>query len=457
MCTTRNKHLAVAFFLCLLPFAGLAQTPEQLVKDYVRLLNDCLDGYYDDEIQLFQSIFCNNGNDACIMDKLVYEFNSRHDFLDPPNYVSMFDEKESRDKNGQREYVIKVELKETYIKAQSENKSEIIAKLFFSGGSNKLRNFTTISIFVIENGKINRIMPDFDGIKDLDKGGTGMPKPQQQVAIKDTKPTNDNVPLPKNNQTNKPSNTTPSKSQTVQYHFTSTPDYASVYVDGRYIGMTSTSMALVPGTHSIKVTRWRCKDYQKQMLLTDYNTDIHIRLKQLLNRKFEFYIEGNYCSMALPSAGATIGGYLGNFNMEASYYLPFDKSEDIYWCDDINMPYKTIYTPNIAASAKIGWGIPVGTRLRITPQVGANFCSLKEDNDGNKEDKTFANQANVIDIIGSVRFSFAIVKHLGISVTPEYLYMFKTSEGYEVLKDVSPKIQDWSDGLNLKLGLVLFF
>ncbi len=266
-----------------------------------------------------------------------------------------------------------------------------------------------------------------------------------------------------NNQANNSNNATnikPAKENGIPFKFTCSEGSSSIYIDGIYVGSTPLTKYVEPGTHTIKAEhrkKSRYKPFEKQMLLTDNNTDIHIRLKQLLNRKFEFYIEGNYCSMALPSAGATIGGYLGNFNMEASYYLPFDKSEDIYWCDDINMPYKTIYTPDIAASAKIGWGIPVGTRLRITPQAGANFCSLKEDNDGNKEDKTFANQANVIDIIGSVRFSFAVVKHLGISITPEYLYMFKTSEGYEVLKDVSPKIQDWSDGFNLKLGLVLFF
>lgn len=448
MFTTRSKILVMTVLLSALPFIGFAQTAgEQLVQDYVRLLNAWLGDPFTDKQNQFCAIFL---KESGIKDEIVQKFNSEDVFVAVPpiKYLSIFTERNKQQR-------IKVELIGKPIVDIQRN--EVVAKIKFSGGI----SLVTISNFWIKNKKIEGIvMNDREKTLMVQNHTENAPlEPHQQVAVQDNQPSKpkDNPSQNQQPKKNNSNNTTPSKPQTVQYRFTSSPSYTRIYIDGHYAGSTPLTESLVPGTHTIKAESWRCKDYQKQMTLTPYNTDIHIRLKQLLNRKFEFYIEGNYRTMALPSAGATIGGYLGNFNIEASYYLPLDKSEDIYWCNDIDMPYKTVYTPDVAASAKIGWGIPVGTRLRITPQAGANYCSLKEDNDGNKEDKTFANQANVINIIGSVRFSFAVVKHLGISVTPEYLYMFKTSEGYEVLKEVSPKIQDWTDGFNLKLGLVLFF
>ncbi|MBQ9213558.1 MAG: hypothetical protein IJ150_06430, partial [Bacteroidales bacterium] len=183
-------------------------------------------------------------------------------------------------------------------------------------------------------------------------------------------------------------------------------------------------------------------------------TDITIKQKRYLNRLFEFYLEGNYLMNGMTAYGATIGGFLGNFNLEASYYIPTDKVEDIYWCDNEMLPLKSNYTPEILASGKIGFGIRIGTRFRITPQAGAYYLTLKEEIDNNKE---IAPNTSGINLVGSLRCSFAVARHLKISVTPEYVKSFKASAGFEALRNVSPTIQNWSDGINLKFGLALFF
>lgn len=258
-------------------------------------------------------------------------------------------------------------------------------------------------------------------------------------------------------------------SQTADYRFTSTPNSATIYVNNNEIGETPITKTFTTGTYTIKATKPGYKDFEQQMHLSSSEPEVFVLLKKIYNYRDELYIEANLRAGAMTGMGLTFGGYKNDINVEIAYYHGFGKSEDIYWCDDVTWPRKCTYSPKSNLSLKGGYGIPLATRYRITPQTGIFYTRLANDVDKsfkpsssisstyfNKGSK-FASGASSTSLIIAARLSAAFNEQFAVSFTPEYLIGIKKSDGFEKLADVSSKIKKWSTGLNVKLGLVVFF
>ena len=170
-------------------------------------------------------------------------------------------------------------------------------------------------------------------------------------------------------------------------------------------------------------------------------------------RKNCFYIQAGYNVLGLSGLNVGIGGYISNINIEANYLMGFSNSENIYWNNPSGdtMPISSQYSP-MGFNLKLGYGIKLADRFRLTPQVGAQYVLLQE-----KSDKKVANNANAIALPIGVKIDFAIVNHLGIALEPSYNISINQSEGYKVLSDVSSKIKGYSDGFGLNISLFCNF
>ena len=243
-------------------------------------------------------------------------------------------------------------------------------------------------------------------------------------------------------------------SQVAVFQFTSSPDGVDITIDKQKEGATPFSKELTTGTYMIKASKSGYKDYSISMQLSSSEPTVHVNLKRIYNYKREFYLEGNARVGAFTSLGATMGGYINNFNLEGSYLVSSVKSETIFWGGDNIKPVESWYTPDIILSSKFGYGIPVSTRYRITPQIGFFFIKLKESVDG--EGVMYANGAYNASGLLSLRISAAIIDHVAISVSPEYALSINKSKGYKALSEISPEINKWGEGFNVKLGLTVF-
>ena len=240
-------------------------------------------------------------------------------------------------------------------------------------------------------------------------------------------------------------------SQVAVYRFTSTPAGANIIIDRQNIGSSPCSRELTSGSYQIKATKPGYKDFNKRMQLNSSDPMVNITLKKIYNYKNEIYIEGNVRNGSLVSIGGTLGAYVSNLNLEASILTSSTESEIIYWSGNNSQPYPCNYKPYLNVSGKVGYGVSVGTRIRITPQTGINFIKLKE-----SAGAAYADGAYAISGLASVRLSAAIINHLAISVSPEYDFGLYKSKGYTALSDVSPKIWDWCSGFFIKYGLTIF-
>ena len=177
-------------------------------------------------------------------------------------------------------------------------------------------------------------------------------------------------------------------------------------------------------------------------------------MSKIYNYKDEFYAELGIRVGSYIAFGGTIGGYISNINIEASAHYGIGNSETIYWSGNDTKPISSIYHPQLSFSGKIGYGIPMGTRFKFTPQIGANFLKLKE---SMQEGATIspADGCNVASALCGLRFSAVIANHIGISLSPEYSFAISKSNGFKELEQISSKIKKWGEGINVKVGLMI--
>ncbi len=242
--------------------------------------------------------------------------------------------------------------------------------------------------------------------------------------------------------------------QVALYKINSSPSYATVYINKERIGTTPCEKELTTGSYNVRAVKSGYKDFNKTLALNSSNPNVSINLLKIYNNRNEFYIEGNMRAGTFMAVGGTIGCYINNVNVEASYLLGTGKSEVIYWNNNDLEPFSATYSPNMNISAKAGYGIPVGTRFRLTPQIGVNFMKLKET--VYNETLKPADGANVISGLVSLRFSAALVSKIAVSLSPEYSFPVVKSDGYTALSDISTDIKKWGEGFNIKIGLTLF-
>lgn len=171
--------------------------------------------------------------------------------------------------------------------------------------------------------------------------------------------------------------------------------------------------------------------------------------KQYVKDK-ELYIEAGAGMGSTMTLAVAAGGYYANFNVELDYYFGFQKSPAIYWNYTGEFhdyaPEVSTYSPSLILLCKMGYGIIVGSRYKITPQVGYRFTKLSSNNG-------YLRGANCKAITIGLRAYYAISSNFGISLTPEYAIGVAKSDGFKILSDVTSKIKNMGEGFNAKFAL----
>lgn len=249
---------------------------------------------------------------------------------------------------------------------------------------------------------------------------------------------------------------------------TTEPANANIYIDGRQVSRSPHQLNLEAGQYRIQVTAHGYSTYNKMWKLNGQTPNIPIKLKRDYTRKNEFYLQAGYNVTALSGVNIGIGGYIHNVNIEGNYIIGMSKSDKIYWSDKSgeSVPFTATYKPS-GGNVKIGYGFRINSRIRITPQIGCQFLTLKETTEESYVSDDYsqwsqyymgaADKAKAASASFGARFSIALAPCVGISVTPEYLLAVSKSEGFKALSDVSSKIKGYADGFGCNISVNLFF
>lgn len=248
---------------------------------------------------------------------------------------------------------------------------------------------------------------------------------------------------------------------------TTIPAYATLNINDRRYSQ-SQPLNIEAGKYNVKVTAHGYSPYNKTLRLDGTTKNFPIRLNRDFTRKNEFYIQAGYNITALSGINIGLGCYIQNVNIEGNYMASLSSSDKIYWSDTSgeSVPFTATYKPS-GGNVKIGYGFRINSRIRITPQFGFQFLSLKENTEESfiSEDYTqwsqyylgAADKASAASASFGARFSFALAPCIGVSVSPEYLVSVSKSEGYKALSAVSSKIKGYTEGFSCNISVNLFF
>ena len=226
----------------------------------------------------------------------------------------------------------------------------------------------------------------------------------------------------------------------------STPNGAHLYINGKRVGTTPKTMELESGDYNFRLTKESYHDFEKRVHVDISKPELNFSLKRQFQKKSGGYIEAAAQVGSLMGAGADAGAYIKGFNIEG-YYL-YGLKEEIVYVDyaDGTVPEKN--SPNaMCFGGKAGYGFVLGTRFRLTPQVGAGVVSIKSN--------SFSSSA--LTASAGLRCECALLGHLGLSVTPEYSFAVSKKEVFKKLEAVSSGIKGWGSGFNARVGLYVYF
>jgi len=241
------------------------------------------------------------------------------------------------------------------------------------------------------------------------------------------------------------------------------PSGASVYVDGINRGTTPMTLDLI-GRHTVRIIKDSKKWYDEERVvdvefMSEKNLDI--LMKKIPPREYvkhtHFYLEGEYQFMDFSGYGVALGGYLNDLNAEFGFSIGGDK-KNIYWYDQTWTKKSCITYKTNRMHLKVGYGIKVGNRIQVTPQVGGALLRLSgDDKRGEQDIIEYADDTYAVQWIGSLRMTCAILPCLQLVITPEYTGTFKEGALFEKLSTANKDIKGWGSGFSIKTGLAFYF
>lgn len=244
-------------------------------------------------------------------------------------------------------------------------------------------------------------------------------------------------------------------SLTHKVKITSSPNRASVSLDGKQIGNTPLEVEMRSGSHNFAVNSPGYYTLERKEQIGDNQTEIKFRLKRQHYKSFEGYLGGGYRIMPISGLQGTLGGYLYNINVEFGYLKGSGKSEAIYWyTPGVNMRPTMATYGSTMYQLRVGYGWALNNTFRITPQVGGGYIVLTEITES---DEVYANGAYATSFTAGIKIDCAFSKWWAITFVPEYSIAMKKSEGFQLLEGLSTYIKGLSSGLGLNVNLNVRF
>ncbi len=172
------------------------------------------------------------------------------------------------------------------------------------------------------------------------------------------------------------------------------------------------------------------------------------------------YVQGFYQVGSSMGAGASVGGYFKNINLEGSITIGLSESEEIAWKSTKSKSdygYSYTYKP-MFFGLKFGYGIRCGNTFRITPQIGIGVSSVKG-SEAKKGQGTDPDATSCYAVPASVgaRMELYLSNHFGLCASPEFGFVVTSSDTYSKLSDLSSKVKGYGSGFNARLGVFVCF
>ena len=235
-------------------------------------------------------------------------------------------------------------------------------------------------------------------------------------------------------------------SNVAQMTITSKPLGAALFINGKRVGSTPYSAEFTSGDYNLRIVQKGYADFESRVHFDSSNPNLDYTLKRQHQRKNAGYVEAAGQAGSLMGVGANVGCYIHNFNIQAhcTYSLP---PHTLYLNRSDGGDPDTDEVSALTFGARVGYGVILGSRYRITPQLGVAVLNVTGEQLA----------ANALTASVAVRCECALAKCLGVSLTPEYGFAVNKKPVFEKLSATSSVVKGWGTGFNARVGVYLYF
>lgn len=171
--------------------------------------------------------------------------------------------------------------------------------------------------------------------------------------------------------------------------------------------------------------------------------------------KFHFHLGLGFNAINVMGPSAYLGASYSNFHIEAGYVLGLDKVESITFTQPgASTPMEAYDYSCSKFWTRLGYSFGTGG-FKVSPQAGVTFNMISgKAVSGFTNSSDYFQKSNPMSAFAAIRFSYEVVKHLSIHVTPQYDFSIGGDQVFEVLKQGDSKIKAWGEGFGLNAGII---
>ena len=226
---------------------------------------------------------------------------------------------------------------------------------------------------------------------------------------------------------------------------------AKLYIDGKYKGTTPFRGEVTPGRHLVKIKHDRYKGIKESVVLTPKNSTLNYYLKRMVMRETYYYLQGGVQVVGPMYWGGSLGAYINNFNVQLDYYMLNDCIDGYLYTLESSGFSSSYYEIDNSSymGARFGYGFILGSRFRLTPQLGLGLVNVDETEDG------YVDGYSIVGKLG-LRMEMSIWRCLGLSLSPEFSFSLKESDNFKFMSGDSD-IKALANGFKINAGLYFGF
>lgn len=190
---------------------------------------------------------------------------------------------------------------------------------------------------------------------------------------------------------------------------------------------------------------------------TDYDVDIETFITPPPPTKNHVYLGAGYNILSLSGPALNVGANFNHHQIELGAVYGLNKSDNLFFYDaEDNL--KAGYKYNgIRTSLTYGYEIAVSDFFYITPMAGVSYFAYIGNEASSSTKNTNYEYANSLSAIGGIRLAIGFGEHVRLCVTSEYQEAVYKDKNCKLFGSYDKIIKDWNTGINLNVGLMIYF
>ena len=175
-------------------------------------------------------------------------------------------------------------------------------------------------------------------------------------------------------------------------------------------------------------------------------------------RDFHIYAGVGFNAISLLGPLATLGLNYKNFMVEGGFVYGLDKVEDVALTPQGSSVLTEAYDYTcMKAWAQVGYQIKATEHFFITPMAGATFNMINGKSTFSSASTDYFKKSNPMSIHAVIRFSYEVIDHLHLYLTPQYDFSLGGDQIFEVIKEADSKLNAWGEGFGVNAGFIYEF